>query len=113
MRRSRWQKSNRLPNAAPRVAQKHLTAQEWFEQGYRSDSSDEKIRCYTEAIRLKPDYADAYINRGNARIAQGDLDGAIGNYQKHLDLGGGVRDGDQSKVEDTIRNLKKKQTARR
>ena len=32
---------------------------------------------YDEAIRLKPDYADAFCNRGFARETNGDLDGAL------------------------------------
>ena len=66
--------------AAPAVKEKELSAQEWFERGFKAVGPDEQIRCYTEAIRLKPDYADAYYNRGLARDAQGDLAGAIKDY---------------------------------
>jgi hypothetical protein len=31
---------------------------------------------------LKPDYADAFINRGNARSAKGDEKGAHEDYEK-------------------------------
>ncbi len=73
--------------AAPTVGQKQLTAQEWYEQGYQlDDNSDEEIRCYTEAIRLKPDYVWAYNNRGVARTAQGDVDGAIKDLDKAIEL---------------------------
>jgi hypothetical protein len=37
--------------------------EEWFERGCSASSDEEKLRCYGEAIRLKPDYADAYRNR--------------------------------------------------
>jgi tetratricopeptide (TPR) repeat protein len=130
---------------ATQVKQKELSAQEWFEQGYKygeAKNYDEAIRCYTKAIRLKPDYADAYNNRGVARDSKGDWDGAIkdyteairlkpdyavafynrgiareenvdyrgaaADYQRYLDLGGGVRDGDQIEVEGFIRDLRKK-----
>ena len=127
-------------SAAPAVAQKQLTAQEWFEQGYRSHDKRKQIRCYTEAIRLKPDYAEAFNNRGIARAAQGNLAGAIrdynqaihlkpdfanayynraliwerkenpaaaiADYQHYLDLGGGIRRGDQLGVKATIRMLR-------
>jgi tetratricopeptide (TPR) repeat protein len=66
---------------------------------------------YTEAIRLKPDYADAYYNRGLLHRQQSDLastKAAIADFQKYLDLGGGIREGDQAKVEGFIRDLKKK-----
>jgi len=72
--------------AAPAVGQEELTAQTWFEKGFNAANLDEKVRCCTEAIRLKPDYAEAYTNRGNARRVKGDLDGALADYAKALRL---------------------------
>jgi tetratricopeptide (TPR) repeat protein len=69
------------------------------------------IADYTEAIRLKPDYAESYYNRGLVHRRQSDLasvKAAIADFQKYLDLGGGIRDGDPTKVEGFIRDLKKK-----
>jgi hypothetical protein len=40
---------------ASSVDTQQLTAQEWFERGYKSIDNDEKFHCYTEAIHLKPD----------------------------------------------------------
>jgi tetratricopeptide (TPR) repeat protein len=71
---------------ATQVKEKELTAQEWFEKGYKSTDSDEKIRYYTEAIRLKPDYDYAYNNRGLACYDRGDLDGAIKDYNEAIRL---------------------------
>lgn len=69
------------------VQEKELSAQEWFEKGVKlSDSSEEEIHCYTEAIRLKPDYAEAYYNRGLARDDQGDFDSAIKDYTEAIHL---------------------------
>ena len=67
---------------APNVAEQQLTAQQWFERGFNAVDPDEKLRFYSEAIRLEPDYADAYVNRGAARSDKGDLDGAIADYEK-------------------------------
>ena len=53
--------------AAPAVQKEELTAQQWFERGFSATEHDEQIRFYTEAIRLKPDYADVFNNRGIAR----------------------------------------------
>jgi hypothetical protein len=38
---------------------------------------DEKLRFYSEAIRLKPDNVEALNNRGNARNDKGDLEGLL------------------------------------
>jgi tetratricopeptide (TPR) repeat protein len=73
-------------SAAPPVQPEELTAQQWFERGYNATDPDEKIRCYSEAIRLKPDFGDAFCNRGNARQAKGDLDGAIADYDEAIRL---------------------------
>jgi tetratricopeptide (TPR) repeat protein len=64
-------------SAAPAVGQKELTAQEWFEKGFNATDHDEEFRYFSEAIRLKPDFAEAYNNRGIARHEKGDLDGAL------------------------------------
>ena len=69
---------------------------------------DGALADYNETIRLKPDDTKAYNNRGVARRAKGDLDGALADYQLYLDLGGGVRNGNQAKVESWIRELQEK-----
>jgi tetratricopeptide (TPR) repeat protein len=67
---------------------------------------DGAIQDYNEAIRLKPDDAEAFYNRGLARERKNDEEGAIADYQRYLDLGGGERARDQSEVEQMIRDLK-------
>jgi tetratricopeptide (TPR) repeat protein len=74
--------------AAP-VEKEELTAQEWFERGYvfgDNKNFSEAIRCYSEAIRLKPDYAEAYNNRGAARSEENDLQGALADYDEAIRL---------------------------
>jgi len=44
------------------------------------------IADYTKAIELKPDFADAYYNRGLAKWAEGDLDGARVDCTKGIEL---------------------------
>ncbi|WP_345269000.1 tetratricopeptide repeat protein [Nibrella viscosa] len=46
----------------------------------------EAIRFYTEAINKKPDFADAYNNRGLAKYRNGDLPGALADYDKAIDI---------------------------
>ena len=41
---------------------------------------------YRRALELKPDYADAYSNLGNALTDQGKLDEAVATYRKALEL---------------------------
>ena len=41
------------------------------------------LQDYNEAIRLKPDYASAFNDRGNARRAKGDLGGRGGLQRGH------------------------------
>jgi tetratricopeptide (TPR) repeat protein len=66
--------------AAP-VKTEQLTAQEWFERGNNLyKNKEEKIRCYTEAIRLAPNFWEAYYHRSVARSEKGDLDGAIQDF---------------------------------
>ncbi len=72
--------------AAPAVTEKELTAQEWFERGLNSSDPDKKLRFYSEAIRLKPDYEDAYNNRGAARGGKGDLEGALRDFDQAVRL---------------------------
>ena len=51
----------------PPVPESELTAGQWFERGFDTADLDEQLRFYGEAIRLKPDFAGALNNRGNAR----------------------------------------------
>jgi len=68
---------------APAVEERELTAQQWFERGFNATDPDEKVRFYSQAIRLKPDYADAFCNRGIARH-KGDLEGALQDYNEAI-----------------------------
>ena len=45
------------------------------------------IKVYDTVIRLAPDFADAYINRGDVRRKLGDLKGAIKDYDTAIRLG--------------------------
>lgn len=72
--------------AAPPVRQRELSAQEWFERGFDAIDWGEKMRCYTEALRLNPAYADAYNNRGNARSSKSDFAGALEDYTEAIRL---------------------------
>src|ERR1019366_2482511 len=73
-------------NAAPAVQEEELTAQQWFERGFAAADVDEQLRFYSEAIRLKPDYAAAFNNRGAARNAKGDMELALQDFNEAIRL---------------------------
>lgn len=44
----------------------------------------EAIRYYSEALDKKPDFADAYSNRGLAKFRNGDPEGALADYDRAI-----------------------------
>ncbi len=52
----------------------------------RQGKTDEAAACYQRALELKPDYAEAHNNLGNALIGQGKSDAAATCYQRALEL---------------------------
>jgi tetratricopeptide (TPR) repeat protein len=72
--------------AAPAVTTNELTAQEWFERGFKATLPDEKVHSYNEAIRLQPNYPEAFYNRGLARYYKGELDSALADYNEAIRL---------------------------
>ena len=72
--------------AAPNVEAHELTAVEWFERGSAAIDPDEQVRCYTESIHLKPEFAEAHNNRGVARNVKRDYDGALADYSEAIRL---------------------------
>lgn len=66
------------------VTPPELDAQVWFEKGikfYNSKSFDEAIRCFSEAIMLKPDFAEAFINRSNVFRDRGEYAKALNDLE--------------------------------
>jgi tetratricopeptide (TPR) repeat protein len=72
--------------AAPAVQERELTAQEYFEQAVKEADPNEAIRLYSYAIRLRPDFAVAFCNRGARREEQGDRAGAREDYDTAIRL---------------------------
>ena len=50
---------------------------------------DEAITHYQKALQIKPDYAEAHYNLGNALLQKGSVDEAIAHYQKALQINPG------------------------
>ena len=68
---------------------KELGARAWFSVGYLSNKRKDHgaaIDAYTRALRLNPNYAAAYINRGNAKDALGQHQAALADYDAALRL---------------------------
>ena len=59
------------------LAKKQLEKNKWY---------DKAIECYTEAIRLKPDFSTAYNNRGIVYEEKGKIDLAIADYKETMQL---------------------------
>jgi tetratricopeptide (TPR) repeat protein len=53
---------------------------------YASGNYKESISYLDKAIKLKPDYSDAYLNRGHAKLKAKDLKGANLDYSKAIKL---------------------------
>jgi tetratricopeptide (TPR) repeat protein len=70
-----------------------LDALEWFEKGYASATSGdcgEAITAYGKAIRLNPDYAPAYNNRGKCYARLGYYRQAIRDFTSAIALDPGL-----------------------
>jgi tetratricopeptide (TPR) repeat protein len=68
-----------------------LSADEWFLRavslvGTESEWSEEEAQCYREALRLRPDYAEAHVNYAILLRARGDVTEATRHYQEALRL---------------------------
>ena len=51
-----------------------------------TENFDEKLELYTKAIQCKPDFLDAYINRGLVKNELKDYQGSIEDYNKAIEI---------------------------
>lgn len=74
-------------NKAAPVQEEELTAQTWFERGYTfhfDNNPDEAIRCLSNAIELKEDFASAYFLRGSIRYLEDNRSEALTDLNKAI-----------------------------
>jgi uncharacterized caspase-like protein len=77
-------------SASPAVySEPQASAQDFFRRGNDKDNKKDfkgAIEDYNQAIRLKPDYGDAYYSRGSAKSWLDDYKGAIADYSQAIQL---------------------------
>ncbi len=63
----------------------------WIGKVYAEELTEERLKTaiisFTEAIELKPDYADALFERGKLYLRTGDTDKAIADIEKAIEFG--------------------------
>ena len=81
--------NNNPPPYASELSDGELAAHAFFAMGcllWEGDKAAEAIIAYDTAIRLKPDYAEVYNNRGNIRNRLGCSDDALTDYDTAIRL---------------------------
>ena len=63
-----------------------IAAHAWFSVGYLVEELKEKVSAYDQAIRLDPNLAQAYNNRGGAKVALERYQAAIDDYGEAIRL---------------------------
>ena len=63
-----------------------IAACAWFSVGYLVEESEEQVSAYDHAIRLDPNLAQAYNNRGNAKYNLEQHQAAIADYNEAIRL---------------------------
>jgi len=82
-----WKDSETLFRHALAVTKKNFLAHEALgDTLLKQGQTDEAIRQYQEAIRLRPEDADVHYNLGNALLKQGQTDEAIRQFQEVIRL---------------------------
>lgn len=72
---------------ALRYNQKDATA--WYYQGcelLELERHKEAAQAFSKVLKMAPDYANAIVNRGRCKLAQGDAEGALADFDKGVEL---------------------------
>jgi tetratricopeptide (TPR) repeat protein len=78
--------------SAPIVNENELLAQQWFERVVAATDVYEKVRFYTEVIRIRRNDSVTYYNRGLAQSRTGDLEAMLADFTEAIRLRPGYAD---------------------
>jgi tetratricopeptide (TPR) repeat protein len=79
----------KFPPAPTPAVSSQLTASDFYIQGVEqgiAGNNKAAVARFDQAIRLKPDYTLAYLQRGNSKFETGDRQGALADYERVLRL---------------------------
>ncbi|MEG4346464.1 tetratricopeptide repeat protein [Microcoleus sp. A003_D6] len=79
-----------------------MKAQELYKQGFdlaRQGQYKESVELLTQAINLNPSFPEAHMVRANAQTLLGNLQGAVEDFQKAIDI---YRARGQSQIADML-----------
>ena len=72
--------------AAAEKAAKEAKASQLFTEAFNEKDTSKAIELYNQAIDIKPDFSEAYNNRGILRKDLNDQEGALQDYNKAIEL---------------------------
>ena len=81
--------NNNPPPYASELSDSELAAHGFFSIGcllWEGGKAEKALSAYNTAIRLQPDYAEVYNNRGNIKSGLGSHDAALDNYNEAIRL---------------------------
>jgi tetratricopeptide (TPR) repeat protein len=78
--------SSSIDNSEKDNFNKYIDAKDYFQKAFDSKDLNEQIDLYTKAIELKPDFLEAYINRGVAYNDLREYEKALHDHDKAIEL---------------------------
>ena len=83
---SKIQEKINADTAAAEKAAKEAKASQLFTEAFNEKDTSKAIELYNQAIDIKPDFSEAYNNRGLLKKKINDQEGALQDYNKAIEL---------------------------